>query len=160
MTKEKELKLVEEFPDILKDYGGDMMATCMSWGMECDDGWFDILKQCMTQLQYCCNKFSDDNRKVQVIANQIKEKYGGIRFYASYYNANDVEYEILDSLIDRLENSALNTCEVTGERGSLCSKGGWLRTLSYTQARKLGYKACDEETEEYWKEKDLKNEQN
>ena len=45
---------------------------------------------------------------------------------------------------------------MSGEHGCLCLKGGWYMTLCYEEARKLGYKACDPSTEEYWVSKDIK----
>ena len=49
-----------------------------------------------------------------------------------------------------------NTCEITGEMGVLCHRGGWFKTLCYEEARKLEYKAWNESIEKYWKQKDKK----
>lgn len=43
MTEELELKLVQEFPTLFRDYHGSPSETCMSWGCSCGDGWFTIL---------------------------------------------------------------------------------------------------------------------
>ena len=162
MDKELELQLVKKYPKILRDYGGDPMQTCMSWGMECDDGWYNLLDKCMEKLQYCCDFFSSDGdgREVQVVATQIKEKYGTLSFYTSVYGANSIEHSIIDNIIDAAEIRSAHTCEVTGKEGTICKRGGWYRTLSYEQARKDGYVACNESTEAYWKEKDAKQEKN
>lgn len=159
MKSELELKLVEKYPKILRDYKGDMMQTCMAWGMECGDGWYELLDKCMEKLQYCCDFFSQDGdgREVQVVATQIKEKYGTLSFYTSFYGANKLECDILDDIIAEAERKSAYTCEVTGKEGAVCKRGGWYRTLSYEQARKDGYVACNESTEAYWKEKDAKN---
>jgi hypothetical protein len=91
---------------------------------------------------------------VQVVANQIKEKYGDLRFYVSVYDADNIEDRIIDDIIYEAERKSRNTCEVTGESGVLCKKGGWFKTLRREEARKYGYVACCEETEKYWKHKD------
>jgi hypothetical protein len=156
MNEQLELKLVEKYPKILCDYKGDKMKTCMAWGMECGDGWYDLLDRCMEKLQYLCDMWSKDGREVQVIAHQIKEKYGTLRFYTGVYGANDIEDRIVDDIISEAEAASARTCEVTGEHGTVCQRGGWYRTLCYEQARKDGYKACDESTEKYWVEKDNK----
>jgi hypothetical protein len=156
MKQELELKLVEKYPKILCDYKGNMMETCMAWGMECEDGWYNLLDKCMEKLQYLCDLCSKDGREVQVIAHQIKEKYGTLRFYTGVCGANDIENSIVDDIINEAEDESARTCEVTGEHGTVCQKGGWYRTLCYEQARKDGYKACDESTEKYWQEKDTK----
>ena len=128
----------------------------MAWGFECDDGWYDLLEKCMEKIQYACNFFSldGDGREVQVIANQIKEKYGTLRFYISVYGGNEIENSIFDDIINEAERKSKYTCEITGKDGSLCHRGGWYKTLCRTEARKLGFVACNEDTEKYWKSKD------
>ena len=155
MKEELQLKLVEKYPKILKDFRGDPMSTCMAWGFECDDGWYKLLDECMEKMQYFCDLcFYKSGRQVQVVANQIKEKYGDLRFYVSVYDADKIEDSIIDDIISEAERKSRNTCEVTGENGVLCKRGGWFKTLCREEARKLGYVACCEETENYWKSKD------
>ena len=156
MNKELELKLVEKYPKILRDYKGDKMETCMAWGMECDDGWYGLLNKGMEKLQHFCDLCSKEGREVQVVANQIKEKYGTLCFYTSVYGGDNIQHDIIDDIIDTAERKSAYTCEVTGEHGEPCKKGGWYRTLCYEQARKDGFVACKESTEAYWKEKDVK----
>jgi hypothetical protein len=159
MEKELELKLVKKYPNILRDYGGDMTQTCMAWGIETDgDGWYNLLDKCMNKLQYFCDLCSKDGRVVQVIANQIKQKMGSLRYYYTVEGANDIESSIIDDIVSEAENQSQRTCEITGKDGTLCIKHGWYKTLCYEEARKLGYVACDKGTEEYWQTKDKKNE--
>lgn len=157
MTEELELKLVGKYPKILRDFRGDPKVTCMAFGIETDDGWYNLLDKCMEKLQYFCDLCSKDGREVQVIADQIKEKFGGLRFYISVYGANEIENKIVDDIILEAERNATNICEATGESGNLCSRGGWYKTLCRTEARKFGYVACNEELEKYWKTKDEKD---
>ena len=155
MKQELELKLVEKYPKILRDYKGDMMQTCMAWGMECDDGWYELLDKCMEKLQYFCDLcFYRSGVEVQVVANQIKEKYGTLSFYTSVYEANEIEQSIIDDIVSEAERKSAYTCEVTGEYGTACQRGGWYKVLCYQEARKLKYKACNADTEKYWEEKD------
>jgi len=51
VTKDLELRLVAEFPDIFRDYGGDMRTTCMHWGFSHDDGWFDLVRAYCLKLE-------------------------------------------------------------------------------------------------------------
>lgn len=53
---------------------------------------------------------------------QIKEKYGGLRFY---YAPLDDE---VDAMVDEAEKQSLHTCERCGNQGSL-RDGGWWQTL-------------------------------
>ena len=158
MKKELELELVKKYPKILRDYKGDMMQTCMAWGMECDDGWYELLDKCMEKLQYFCDICSKGGTKVQVVASQIKEKYGTLSFYYSGEGGTRTDWSIIDDIISEAERKSAHTCEVTGEHGEICRRGGWYRTLCYEQARKDGYVACNQSTEDYWTEKDKKQE--
>jgi len=76
MKKEYELQLVEKFPIIFKDYGGDMRETCMHWGMECGDGWYSLIYSLCADIT---SLIGDKNIKVTAV--QVKEKFGGLRFY-------------------------------------------------------------------------------
>jgi hypothetical protein len=160
MNEELELQLVKKYPKILRDYKGDPMQTCMAWGVDTDSGWYKPLDRCMEKLQYFCDICSKNGEEVQVVANQIKEKYSTLRFYVSVYGANSIENNIIDDIINQAEAESARTCEVTGNHGEPCKRGGWYKTLCYEEARKLGYVACNESTEAYWKEKDAKGEKN
>ena len=160
MNKELELELVKKYPKILRDYKGDPMQTCMSWGMEFDDGWNDLIDKCLHKLQYFCDLSSKQGETVQVIATQMKEKYGTLSFYFTGEGGKREDWDIIDDIISEAEMKSAHTCEVTGKEGTICRRGGWYRTLSYEQARKDGYVACNESTEAYWKEKDAKGEKN
>lgn len=154
MREELQLKLVEKYPKILKDFRGDPMHTCMAWGIDVEDGWYNLLDECMEKLQYFCDLCTKDDKEVQVVADQIKEKFGGLRFYVSVYGADRIEDQIVEDIISKAERKAVNTCEVTGESGCLCKRGGWMKTLCRQEARKHNYTACDDEMEKYWKKKD------
>jgi hypothetical protein len=153
MTEELELKLVEKYPKILRDHGGHPMHTCMHWGMEHGDGWYRLLDEGMARIQYFCDLCPSG---VQLVADQIKEKFGTLRFYYSVTGATEIEYQILEDLINGMEGQSTRTCEVSGDHGYMCRRGGWLRTLSYKEARKSGYEASDEGQESYWKDLDEK----
>ena len=156
MDKELELDLVKKYPKILRDYKGDSMKTCMAWGIEMDGGWKVLLDKCMHKLQYFCDLCSKDERDVQVVATQLKEKYGILAFYFTVEGGTREDWDIIDDIISETERKSAQVCEVTGEYGVLCKKNGWYKTLCYEEARKNGYVACNEETEKYWVEKDKK----
>lgn len=63
----------------------------------------------------------------EVVATQVKEKYGTLRFY---YNGGD---EYIDGIVDMAESMSARTCETCGAPGKLRG-GGWV------------YTACDEHT--------------
>lgn len=77
----------------------------------CGKGWKDLIDP----LIEMCEK-----NNVQI--NQIKEKFGGLRFYVA-----SAGKEIYDA-IDEAERKSFETCESCGAPGKL-RKGGWLKTL-------------------------------
>lgn len=67
----------------------------------------------------------------QVIADQVKEKYGGLRFY--YTGGNDK----ISHYIDFAEYMSYTTCEECGQPGQMYGQGGgWIRTLCKEHAKK------------------------
>ena len=70
------------------------------------------------------NSLEGDEREVpeevpQVVAEQVKEKFGTLRFY---YNGGD---EYVRGLVSMAEWASANICEVCGERGRIRGTG-WL----------------------------------
>jgi len=68
----------------------------------------------------------------QVVATQVKEKFGGLRFY---YNGGD---EYIGGLIQMAELMSQQTCEVCGNHGKIYTTG-WHRTLCEKHAKELKY---------------------
>lgn len=116
MNDELEKKLVEKYPKLYAQYGGDMRQTCMAWGMSCGDGWFKIIEELSEKL----SKFEG------VEAAQVKEKFGGLRFYVD--GTTQENYKEVHKIISEYEALSYKTCENCGEVGEV-RKGGWVRTL-------------------------------
>lgn len=51
MREELDKKLVEKYPHMFKNRYGDMRTTCMCWGFECGDGWYQILDSLCGQIE-------------------------------------------------------------------------------------------------------------
>lgn len=118
MKKELELKLVEKYPDLFKDYGGDIRKTCMHWGFSHGDGWYDLVDELSSKLA-----------PYKVVATQVKEKFGGLRFYLQYpHHLSEEDVDKIRDIKHEYEVKSLQTCEHCGKPGSLCVKG-WRRTL-------------------------------
>jgi hypothetical protein len=111
MHKILEKTLVKKYPDIMKDYGGDITKTCMGWGFSCGKGWFLLLNE-------LCGKLKGLN----VTARQVKEKFGTLRFYA---DGDEGSHEI----ISEYEDKSGTTCEDCGGLGDSENRGGWLKTI-------------------------------
>ena len=89
------------------------------FGWEIEKGWHPLVKELIEELK----KLGWDGH-----ISQIKEKFGGLRFYIGC--GNDAIFDA----IDRAEHKSYTICEECGKPGVLRS-GGWLRTL------------CDEHSE-------------
>lgn len=74
-------------------------------------GWGDLVEEAW---RYC-----DENN---IAIYQIKEKFGGLRFYTEYQDIT------LGDIIDRIENKSFEICEVCGKKG-YPREGGWIKTL-------------------------------
>jgi hypothetical protein len=79
MKEELAQQIIAEYPKAFKDYGGDMRETCLHWGFECGPGWFKILKDLATELKH-------EDVLETITVDQVKEKFGTIRFYVSFDN--------------------------------------------------------------------------
>lgn len=60
---------------------------------------------------------------------QIKEKFGGLRFYFTTMCENEDFHKEVCKLVDRAEDETYSICEVTGKPGKLCKKGSHYKTL-------------------------------
>ena len=52
MRQELDKLLCEKYPKMMVNRNKDMKETCMCWGFECGDGWFNILDQLMGNIQH------------------------------------------------------------------------------------------------------------
>ena len=122
MDNELEKKLVDKYPVIFKNRYTNPLTHNMGWGIECGSGWYMIIDCLCESIQQYVNGVSYTGRIAPVIANQIKEKYGTLRFY---YEGGD---EFVDGMVDYAENMSGHICENCGSpEGKIKSKMGWLK---------------------------------
>jgi hypothetical protein len=96
----------------------------------------DILKSFKEYIKLLLRK-PIDIESMQIRAIQVKEKFGGLRFYIG-----GADYEA-HAMIQMAEIMSLVTCEQCGNPGSLHHRNGWLKTLCPKCAKKIsGYKKC------------------
>ena len=147
MKQELDKLLCERYPKMMVNRNKDMKETCMCWGFECGDGWFNILDQLMGNIQhhidwnlrqrqvaidYNSKAAPESMRKVpelvpQVTLDQVKEKFGTLRFY---YTGGD---NYIDGMVRMAESMSGVICEECGAPGQ--RRGGdWI------------YTACDAHT--------------
>lgn len=120
MRKELDDLLCERYPLIFADRHRPMQETAMCWGFSCGDGWFDIIDTACRLIQ----QETDKNGAPQLVAVQVKEKFGTLRFYCRGA-ASERQREI----IREAESMTERTCEECGSLGrTLATNTGWVMT--------------------------------
>lgn len=118
MTSEKEHKLATDFPEIFKhlarEYEGNMYI-----GIACADGWYDLIYTLCFQIDHHI-KWS---KKDPVRATQVKEKFGGLRFYV------DGTDEHVQGLIRMAESMSYKLCEFCGCPAARDDEGYFVPTM-------------------------------
>ncbi len=109
MKQELEQKLYDDFPRIFEN----------KIGLQCEDGWFQLIHDTCEKLQREY-EFSDAE---QVVAGQIKEKFGTLRFY--FLGGSRRCHDIVNDA-ERISSA---TCEKCGVMPAYLTGNHWLRTL-------------------------------
>lgn len=137
MDAELQQKLYDEYPQLFSNKDKGIQSSCMSWGCECGNGWYEIISNvCWMIKQHEDNKrwrqeylekneperLANEPEYFPVKFDQVKEKYGGLRLY---FSGGD---EYVEGLVRMAEAISYTICEVCGNKGNL-NKGGWISTL-------------------------------
>lgn len=145
MNEENTQKLIDRMPEAFSR-GGEP-----SFYFSVDDGWFKILdilmdfisskagrwKECRDMREQMLEEgkdvpawlreYMDENPEdpwANFTVDQVKEKFGGLRFYVSCCPSSEVF-----GAINMTEALSYWTCEVCGNKGSRRRNGNWLKTL-------------------------------
>jgi hypothetical protein len=109
MRDELRQRLVDRWPTWF-NIDGDPRHTSMHLGFQHGDGWFDLLWRLCEHLEpVVAAAERETGRPFEVL--QVKEKFGGLRFYANYNN------HAASSLIEAAAIESFYTCEVCGRPG-------------------------------------------
>ena len=137
MNQELQNTIFEKYPQLFSNTSKSRMESCMCWGIECNNGWYELLSSvCWRIFQHeqniseriaVRNKYGTQNDQsdldyVAVKFDQIKEKFGGLRIY---FSGGD---DYVEGIIDMAEEMSYKICEVCGNSGKP-NKGGWITTL-------------------------------
>lgn len=116
MNKELTEKLFNKYPNLFKQRFYPFTQSSMCWGFDCDDGWYKLIDKLCSSIE----KISD---KVEVI--QVKEKFGGLRFYVINSDKK------VEKLIKKAEQDSYKICELCGSRKKVRCQTfeSWMQTL-------------------------------
>lgn len=154
---------MKRFPILFQHRNKSMQETCMCWGIECPKGWYHILEQLCTILEFHNMEFVD-KYGIAIVADQVKEKFGTLRFYytvrevdkngvcielkpedqlpsdwaAKLDIAKDYLEMLADQYIDEAEDMTAKTCAQCGiplDKDNMVETQGWISYIC---------KECDE----------------
>ena len=108
MSPELDAHLCVKHPHIFADRQGDITFTAMCWGFRVGDGWYPLLDVLCEELQ----RDTAEKGAPQVVATQVKEKFGGLRFYVKSAS------ERQRAMIDLAEALSFHLCEECGAPGT------------------------------------------
>lgn len=160
MKTELQQQIFAKYPKIFADRNKSPQETCMCWGLEVRDGWYDLIDTLCEALTYTYSTSiqidEEDGKRLgiepyvdakgkagyyfkveppQVVADQVKEKFGALRFYYHLeFNESNTslvktkKYPELEEINKRYANyidgiihfadiASARTCEVTGQPG-------------------------------------------
>ena len=123
MKKELDDKLCAKYPKIFANRHGDMRETLMCWGFDCGDGWYWLIDKLCSNLQWDTDKNNRDGKYPQVVAAQVKEKFGGLRFYVE--SASSEQHAV----IGFAESLSYYVCESCGTTKNMGRTSGWIRCI-------------------------------
>jgi hypothetical protein len=129
MNQELDNLLCKKYPKIFAERHLSEMQTCMCWGFSHADGWFNIIDQLCANIQNHIDWKEKQGHVVpQVVAEQVKEKFGTLRFY---YRGGD---DYISGLVSMAEAMTGVTCEECGAPGTTGGQG-WIKTLCETHRK-------------------------
>ena len=115
MNQQNTQKLFDEFAFFHPEKGPQ--ETLMGFGFECGDGWFDLIYR-------LCEDLVDMEVPEDFEVLQVKEKFGGLRFYV-----NGATEDVMDR-INKAEEESYSICENCGEPADGPERmKGWVSTV-------------------------------
>jgi hypothetical protein len=127
MRQELCIKLYEAFPDYFQERHLPETQSCMAYGVECGDGWYQIIFDLCRKIQL----INPENFRFV----QVKEKFGSLRIYYTPCTPDT------NLAVSAAEHESDSTCERCGTKENVTQEGGWIKTLCTT---------CREAKERRW----------
>jgi len=96
MKKQLDEALCAKYPLVFKDRHADMRTTAMCWGLDCGDGWYNI-------IDVLCGLLTSDYRHAKTDYESIKDKLGKPRWE---FDKKIVTQENIDESKAKMEEEA------------------------------------------------------
>jgi hypothetical protein len=130
-------KLIEQYPIVFKHLDKTGYHNLPA-------GWYKIMNRLCSELSVIleealeANPENPDEPLFSVL--QVKEKFGGLRFYYMMNTKDDELYRRIQTAVDNAEDTSYSTCQITGNIGVLCKDGSHFMTLCEESRISMGYK--------------------
>ncbi len=134
MNKQLENKLAEQYPFMKRgnpyedsEHPETITNLFAAFGYELDDGWYSVLDGMCAEITELYKK---SGLPINIKPEQIKEKYGTLRFYYSFDGdtPSELKKEITDIVI-KWERKSATVCEECGADGELRGDMSYISTL-------------------------------
>lgn len=118
MSPDKTEKLFNDFPVLYQGKDKPITENLMAFGFSCGDGWYAPLRKLSEKLE----AYNTEHPDAPVIAIQVKEKYGTLRFYADRDAVKEVRQMIREAEIE-----CNKVCEICGTTTDLGCTIGYIQ---------------------------------
>lgn len=119
MKQELQEALGREFPFLRREPTGELRSIHDAYGMDIEDGWFALVRNLCAEITAA---FAEEGLEPDLVIDQIKQKYGELRFYYHHFASESVSPELqrkIMQIVDGHEEKSGDICEVCGGPGSV-----------------------------------------
>ena len=114
-------EIMEKYPRLY-----DSGVRC---GFSCPEGWLHLVDLLSTNLSFLLDTKVPKDKSFEIVVDQVKEKFGGLRYYVFYrYDEDDLELaklaEYFDGIIRFAESISTSMCQVCGSPANKVVNGG------------------------------------
>jgi len=135
--REKYKELIKKYPELFERE--EEPSPYSQRGIECGEGWYELLDILCDQITtYELDRKRREGETYSVSVQQIKEKYGTLRYYLSGADA------YVNGLVAMAESMSAHICEECGEKGVLHTKA-WYKVRCHEC-----YHTEDERAQKEW----------
>ncbi len=103
-----------------------------AFGLDIGDGWYQLIRDMCGEIAAA---YEAEGAAVDLVVDQVKEKYGTLRFYYGFDRQPDGSgpssalHEKVARIVDDYEEKSAQICELCGKPGSLRKDLDWMLTL-------------------------------
>ena len=102
-----------------------------AFGCECGDGWYQVLYDLCANIT---DAYTQAGLQPDIIIDQIKEKYGSLRFCYHHESADGASTPVeirkaVSRIVEKAEDRSTHICEKCGKSGRLRPELPWIQTF-------------------------------